>query len=314
MNGCTIRREKNKSGRFRGTGEEDLQKTYRSSSRNWISTIGYVEIRRKRHYFGNPLQDRPERYRHGFTGNRQRKLQGKEYDSWTGLYNYGFRDYAPLYGRFTSVDPIQDGHNWYAYVNSDPVSWLDPWGLCPQDAESGEDVKKDSLIIRGINKIKETVHEAKETVHEAKQNAKESIKENTAQFLQNDTHDILVMIPEDGGFYTTPESLIKKGMFMDKDVHMDGIYNVTTGQLVKIPNGYSVIVEKKHGFLSKEKTKYRFVNSVDPHKKKEVFLSWFGTRKVIEEDEIKNNPNKANWLKNDLVKEAIDSAKKELEQ
>ncbi len=82
--------------------------------------------------FGQPVQDRPERYRHGFTG--------KEYDSWTGLYNYGFRDYSAMFGRFTSVDPIQDGHNWYAYVNSDPVSWLDPWGLntCPY-AQSGED-------------------------------------------------------------------------------------------------------------------------------------------------------------------------------
>ncbi len=96
--------------------------------------------------FGQPLQDRPERYRHGFTGNRQRKLQGKEYDSWTGLYNYGFRDYSAMFGRFTSVDPIQDGHNWYAYVNSDPVSWLDPWGLCPQDAESGEDPKRNAGI------------------------------------------------------------------------------------------------------------------------------------------------------------------------
>ena len=86
--------------------------------------------------FGQPLQDRPERFRHGFTG--------KEYDSWTGLYNYGFRDYSAMFGRFTSVDPIQDGHNWYAYVNSDPVSWLDPWGLCPQDAESGEDQKKNA--------------------------------------------------------------------------------------------------------------------------------------------------------------------------
>ena len=37
--------------------------------------------------FGQPMQDRPERFRHGFTGNRQRKLQGKEYDSWPGLYN-----------------------------------------------------------------------------------------------------------------------------------------------------------------------------------------------------------------------------------
>ena len=79
--------------------------------------------------FGTPLQDRPERFRHGFTG--------KEYDSWTGLYNYGFRDYSPLHGRFTTVDPIQDGLGWYAYVNSDPVSWLDPWGLKGQ--KSGED-------------------------------------------------------------------------------------------------------------------------------------------------------------------------------
>ena len=86
--------------------------------------------------FGQPLQDRPERFRHGFTG--------KEYDSWTGLYNYGLRDYAPVLGRFTTVDPVQDGHNWYAYVNSDPVSWLDPWGLCPQDAESGEDTARNA--------------------------------------------------------------------------------------------------------------------------------------------------------------------------
>ena len=89
--------------------------------------------------FGQPLQDRPERYRHGFTG--------KEYDSWTGLYNYGFRDYSAMFGRFTSVDPIQDGHNWYAYVNSDPVSWLDPWGLEPCKQKSGEDPTKYTKIV-----------------------------------------------------------------------------------------------------------------------------------------------------------------------
>ena len=84
--------------------------------------------------FGQPLQDRPERFRHGFTE--------KEFDSWTGLYNYGFRDYASLYGRFTTVDPIQDGLNWYAYVNSDPVNWLDPWGLKGQ--KSGEDPSRNA--------------------------------------------------------------------------------------------------------------------------------------------------------------------------
>ena len=88
--------------------------------------------------FGQPLQDRPERFRPGFTG--------KEYDSWTGLYNYGFRDYAPVLGRFTTVDPVQDGHNWYAYVNSDPVSWLDPWGL--EGKPSGEDSARNSVTER----------------------------------------------------------------------------------------------------------------------------------------------------------------------
>lgn len=47
----------------------------------------------------------------------------------TGLSDYGFRDYAPTLARFTTVDPIRDGSNWYAYCNSDPVNYVDMWGL-----------------------------------------------------------------------------------------------------------------------------------------------------------------------------------------
>ncbi|MDR1024334.1 MAG: RHS repeat-associated core domain-containing protein [Treponema sp.] len=54
---------------------------------------------------------------------------GKPYDATTGLYNYGYRDYQPEAARFTTVDPVRDGANWYAYVNNDPVNWIDPWGL-----------------------------------------------------------------------------------------------------------------------------------------------------------------------------------------
>jgi len=32
----------------------------------------------------------------------------------TGLYNYGYRDYSPHTVRFTTVDPIRDGANWFA--------------------------------------------------------------------------------------------------------------------------------------------------------------------------------------------------------
>jgi len=57
----------------------------------------------------------------------------KPYNISTGLYNYGFRDYKPTAARFTTVDPIRDGNNWFAYVNNDPVNYIDLWGLCSSD-------------------------------------------------------------------------------------------------------------------------------------------------------------------------------------
>ncbi len=53
----------------------------------------------------------------------------KQYDKVSEFYNYGFRDYASSLGRFSSMDPIRDGHNWFVYTNSDPVNFYDPNGL-----------------------------------------------------------------------------------------------------------------------------------------------------------------------------------------
>lgn len=58
---------------------------------------------------------------------------GKQKDSTSKLYNYGYRDYAPQSARFTTVDPIRDGTNWFAYVNNDPVNFVDLWGLAYRD-------------------------------------------------------------------------------------------------------------------------------------------------------------------------------------
>ena len=71
-----------------------------------------------------------DEYRFGYTG--------KAYDSVTGAYDYGFRDYAPKAGRFTTVDPIRDGTNWYAYCGSDPVNYVDLWGLLENDAAAAD--------------------------------------------------------------------------------------------------------------------------------------------------------------------------------
>ena len=54
---------------------------------------------------------------------------GKPRDPMTNLVNYGFRDYNPRQGRFTTVDPIRDGENWYGYVVNDPLNMIDRYGL-----------------------------------------------------------------------------------------------------------------------------------------------------------------------------------------
>ena len=60
---------------------------------------------------------------------------GKPYNAGTELYDYGFRDYSPTIARFTTVDPIRDGRNWFCYVVNDPVNYVDLWGLCGSDGE-----------------------------------------------------------------------------------------------------------------------------------------------------------------------------------
>lgn len=54
---------------------------------------------------------------------------GKMMDAYSVFYDYGFRDYSPVMQRFTTVDPIRDGLNWYSYVLNDPVNRIDLWGL-----------------------------------------------------------------------------------------------------------------------------------------------------------------------------------------
>jgi RHS repeat-associated protein len=61
---------------------------------------------------------------------------GKPYNATTEFYDYGFRDYSPEIARFTTIDPIRDGRNWYSYVVNDPVNYVDLWGLrCKSESD-----------------------------------------------------------------------------------------------------------------------------------------------------------------------------------
>jgi RHS repeat-associated protein len=60
---------------------------------------------------------------------REFLYNGKQFNDQTKLYNYGFRDYNASTARFTTVDPIRDGDNWFVYVGGEPVGRVDLWGL-----------------------------------------------------------------------------------------------------------------------------------------------------------------------------------------
>jgi RHS repeat-associated protein len=99
------------------------------SVRTATGDTGALEDRYEYDAFGQP-------YAGNLDGMMNLGYTGKPYDAATGMYNYGYRDYRPQAARFTTVDPVRDGNNWYAYVNNDPVNYVDLWGLEASDTEN----------------------------------------------------------------------------------------------------------------------------------------------------------------------------------
>jgi RHS repeat-associated protein len=76
---------------------------------------------------------------------------GKPYDPVTGMYNYGYRDYEPQTARFTTIDPIRDGSNWFAYCNNEPVNFLDAWGLWSDSMEEAINKNLGQTYVSKVN-------------------------------------------------------------------------------------------------------------------------------------------------------------------
>jgi RHS repeat-associated protein len=109
------------SGTNRG-GVSYLGKDILGSVKASYDSYGVLEERYEYDAFGTP-------YKGDLSGGMNYGYTGKPFDATTGMYNYGYRDYQPSIARFTTVDPVRDGNNWFSYVNNDPVNWVDPWGL-----------------------------------------------------------------------------------------------------------------------------------------------------------------------------------------
>jgi RHS repeat-associated protein len=135
-------------------GAAYLGKDILGSVRSTTNEYGALEDRYEYDAFGKP-------YKGDLTTGMNLGYTGKPYDTATGLYNYGFRDYQPEVARFTTVDPIRDGANWFAYVNNDPVNWVDPWGLecTPSDKKDTQrpvtPIAQNDPLLSGIPKMSE---------------------------------------------------------------------------------------------------------------------------------------------------------------
>jgi RHS repeat-associated protein len=69
----------------------------------------------------------------------------KYYDDETGFYYFGYRYYNPETGRWLNRDPIEErgGLNLYGYVNNNPLSFVDLYGL--RDVDLVIYVKKENV-------------------------------------------------------------------------------------------------------------------------------------------------------------------------
>jgi len=109
--------------------QDALGSTIALSSATAGSTLGKITAEFAYDAFGQPAV--PVTSTFGYAGQRVDPTTGLEYDR--------ARFYSPALGRFYAPDPIgyKGGSNLYAYVGGNPVNYVDPFGLAPNDKTYG---------------------------------------------------------------------------------------------------------------------------------------------------------------------------------
>ncbi|KXH79541.1 RHS repeat-associated core domain-containing protein [Chryseobacterium kwangjuense] len=113
------------------------------------------------------------------------KYNGKELQE-TGMYDYGFRQYMPDLGRWSSLDPLSElASSWtsYRYAYDNPLRYIDPKGLFESRKEARQ-YRREHNLEGSIKRQKDGSYAIND-----RDNRISYAKGNDSDLTASDTHD-----------------------------------------------------------------------------------------------------------------------------
>jgi len=151
---------------------------------------------------------------------------GKQWDEDAQLYYFNARWYDPETGRFITEDPIKDGLLWFAYVNNNPMGFVDPTGMLTIDANGnlvGENGGSNpEMSTTGLNNSQSPILEP--DLHDRKANRQAKIP------------SIIERFPYMEGYYLTENEVNQYFELIQKEQELEAEIEMLTnsGQIDKV--------------------------------------------------------------------------------
>ena len=107
------------------------------------------------------------------------------------MYYYNARWYDATTGRFITEDPARDGQNWFIYTSNNPLKFIDPTGLRPEEgSQAGDGPEPDNEESPADDPTPETPTDDRKSDQGKNQGKDDNGDDNKRRMIQN------LMIPK----------------------------------------------------------------------------------------------------------------------